>query len=309
MKKFLLKSLAFALILLTATIAVSSFFSFVAQKNRQEKIFWIQSKKDQNYKFAFLGSSRVLNMVDINYLESVWGGQGINLGTAGSGLADNYLTLYSLLKNGNKVDNLFLQIDEQSLNPSQGFGYPFHENWYFDTLGSKAGDETYLDQSGKTKYLTWKYLPPVRYIEFNNPYKELFLGLFSKKMDFDKSGGSELLEKKYIEKWNIRPKVWQVEDDGKKYFEKIISLARENNINLIIYTAPYPVERNYNDSYKEITSYIKNVASKNGLPYLDLRNTPLSKERLLFRNLEHLDKNGTLIFCQQLAQDAIKLIK
>ncbi len=309
MKKFLQKSFIFSLILLIAVLASSALFSFVAKKNNQEKVFWIQSKKDESYKFAFLGSSRVLNMVDVDYLESVWGGQGINLGTAGSGLADNYLTLYLFLKHGNKIDNLLLQVDEQSLNPSQGFGYPFHENWYFDLLGDKPADETYADQSGKIKYLTWKYLPPIRYIEFNNPYKGLLVGLFDKKIDYDKSGGSELLEKKYIEKWNIRPKVWQVEDDGKEYFEKIIQLSRENNINLIIYTAPYPTERNYNDSYKEIASYIKSVTSKNGLPYLDLRDIPLSKERKLFRNLEHLDKEGTAIFCQQLSRDADKLLR
>lgn len=309
MNKFLRKSLIFLAITLMVLSASVFVLGKMAFGGDELKPFWMLNQKNQHYKFAFLGSSRVFYTTDIGETEKAWNGNGINLGSGGSSLIDNYLTLYLFLKHGNKIDNLLLQVDEQSLNPSQGFGYPFHENWYFDLLGDKPADETYADQSGKIKYLTWKYLPPIRYIEFNNPYKGLLVGLFDKKIDYDKSGGSELLEKKYIEKWNIRPKVWQVEDDGKEYFEKIIQLSRENNINLIIYTAPYPTERNYNDSYKEIASYIKSVTSKNGLPYLDLRDIPLSKERKLFRNLEHLDKEGTAIFCQQLSRDADKLLR
>jgi hypothetical protein len=311
MKRFLKKSIVFALISLIALAAIGQILDWAMKKDTEEKVSWMASKKDQEYGFAFLGSSRVLNMVDIKYLQDEWLMPGINLGSAGSGLADNYLTLYRFYKNGNRVNNLFLQLDEQSLNPSQGFGYPFHEYLYFDLLNDEAGKAVYLQESGKIKTAIWKNLPFTHYIEFNNPYKEAVLSLLRDKVDYDATGGSQLLPKKSQENWAAKgiTKQWQVEEKSKEYLDMIVELAQKNGSNIILYTAPYPAEVNDNPSIPDIEDFIIKTAAKKRLIFLNFRQTEISNQRNFFRNLEHLDEEGTKIFMRQFAPAAKRALR
>jgi len=310
MRTFLIKSFLFAAAALLAIQLVGGVFNFLGQKNKQEKINWILSKKDQKYDFAFLGSSRVLNMVDINYLQNTWQIKGINLGTASSDFSDNYLTLYEFYKNGNHANNIFLQVDEQSLDPKQGFGYSFHEQWFFNFLGDKIVDEVYLDNSGKNKYLAWRYLPFLRYMEFNNPYKELILGLIKKKIDYDSTSGSELMDSIDHQGQGApaNKKSWEVSPAGKKYLEKIISLAREHESNVILYTAPYYKVHNDNLT-NAIEDYIIRTAHKNSLVFLNFRNSELAQHWEYFRNEAHLDKAGTALFMAEFAPEAKRTLR
>ena len=311
MRTFLIKSFLFAAAALLAIQLVGGVFNFLGQKNKQEKINWILSKKDQKYDFAFLGSSRALNMVDINYLQNTWQISGINLGTASSDFSDNYLTLYEFYKNGNHPNNLFLQVDEQSLDPKQGFGYSFHEQWFFNFLGDKIVDEVYQDNSGRNKYLAWKRLPFLRYMEFNNPYKELILGLIHKKINYDLVGGSELMDSidHQGEAAPLNIKKWQVSDQGKKYLEKIIKLARENGTNVILYTAPYYKIHNSNSSVSLVEDYIVKTAHKNSLVFLNFRTSDLAQHWEYFRNEAHLDKTGTALFMAEFAPEAKRTLR
>jgi hypothetical protein len=311
MRTFLIKSFLFAFAALIAVQSTGAILNWASKKNDQEKIFWLNSKKDQKYTFAFLGSSRVLNMVDVKYLEDTWQTSGINLGSAGSGFADNYLVLYEFYKNGNHSNNLFLQIDEQSLDPEKGFGYPFHEHLFFNLLGDKIADEVFIDQSGKIKYFAWKHFPFLRYIEFNNPYKEFILGLFDKKINYDLSRGSELLEKKEVVNWSPKEMIkdWQVSTEGKEYLEKIIDLAQEHETNVILYTAPYPAEINKNPAVTGIEDYIIKYAHKKNIQYLNFRGFINSNDKKYFRNLVHLNKEGTALFMSAFAPEAKRTMK
>lgn len=250
-------------------------------------------------------------MVDVKRLEDDWQTSGINLGSAGSGLADNYLVLYNFYKNGNKIKNLFLQIDEQSLDPSKGFGKAFHEHLFFNLLSDKNVSQIFIEQSGKTKYLIWKYLPFTRYIEFNNPYKEFALGLFWKKMDYDQTSGSKLLRKKSYDNWSPAGMMrdWKVSEEGKKYLDMIIKLAEENGSNIILYTAPYPADVNSNPAIGEIEKFIIKHSETKNLIYLNFRRATVSNQRNNFYNLTHLDKDGTALFMSEFSPEAKQVIR
>jgi hypothetical protein len=302
----LIKSFLFACAALIAVSLIGGLLNFLSKRSDQEKAFWLNSKKDQRYDFAFLGSSRVLNMVDIDYLESSWKMRGINMGGAGSGLADNYLILYRFYKNGNSASNLFIQIDEQSLDYEKGLGHPFHEYLFFDLLGDPAADDVYRQEVGKAKYLTWKYLPFLRYIEFNNPYKEMLLGFVRPKVDFELTRGSELLKKKAHESWSPAGmmKEWEVSPKSEAYLNMILDLARENGSHVILYTAPYPSDVNRNLATPAIDEYIIKLASKKKLVHLNFRQSTVSDRRDLFSNLSHLNEEGTAMFMAEFAAEA-----
>lgn len=311
MKKFLIKSFSFAIVALLVLMAISSVLAMAMKDDKQEKMSWIAAKYNQNYGFAFLGSSRVLNMVDIKYLQDEWLTNGINLGTAGSGLADNYLTLYRFYENGNKINNLFLQLDEQSLDPDQGFGYPFHEYLYFDLLGDKNANAVYREQSGEFKTWLWERLPFTRYIEFNNPFKKALLHNFGEGINYDSTGGSQLLPAKSIDNWAVKDpaKQWSVDEQSKKYLDMIVELAQNNGTNVVFYTAPYPKDANDSPSLLDIEDFIIKTAAKKRIIFLDFRQTEISNTRENFRNLEHLNEEGVRIFMKEFSPEAKRTLR
>ena len=313
MKKFLAKSFLFAIITIIGFQFIGTFFNLASKKNGEEKINWILSKKDQKYDFAFLGNSRVLTMVDVNYLQNSWGElKGINLGSTGSSFAENYATLYEFYKNKNNIDNLFLQIDEKSLDPQKGFIRSFQEQLFFNFMGDAEIDKIYIDQSGNNKFLLWKYAPFTRYAEFNEPYKNYALSMFlHKKIDYDSTFGSqitgEINSQQKLPKRVI--KNWQVSEIGVKYFEKIIKLAEEHNTNIILYTAPYYKKHNNEQPINSIEKYIQNIALKNSFTFLNFRRSKVSEDTQYFNDEEHLNKVGTALFMTEFAPEAERTLR
>ncbi len=171
MNKFLRKSLIFLAITLMVLSASVFVLGKMAFGGDELKPFWMLNQKNQHYKFAFLGSSRVFYTTDIGETEKAWNGNGINLGSGGSSLIDNYLTLYLFLKHGNKIDNLLLQVDDISLNPEKRFSRPLNEYIFYENFSDKEVQRVYHENCPRWKFYAYKFFPPFIFIEFNNPYR------------------------------------------------------------------------------------------------------------------------------------------
>ena len=104
---------------------------------------WILAKKNQHFDFAVLGSSRVINLVDVQAIEQKNKNQGINLGSSGTGLPETFLLLNQFLKNGNTIDTLFLEINPNLLNAEMSFSLPFHPYHYFQFIHQLEVAEVY----------------------------------------------------------------------------------------------------------------------------------------------------------------------
>src|SRR5688572_24806564 len=91
----------------------------------QEKGIWILNQKNANYDVAFLGSSRVHNIIDPILADSLLSANTINLGIGGAAFPENYLVLQQFLKT-NKIKTLALQVDMSGIIPGeQAYSHPF----------------------------------------------------------------------------------------------------------------------------------------------------------------------------------------
>jgi hypothetical protein len=278
----------------------------------EDKPFWVFNKTNQKYDYAIGGSSRAYNNADIVTTDRVLGRKGINIGFSGSGLAENYLTLYLFLKKGNKIKNYVLQLDDWSLiNPDSSFSYPFHEYYFFPYMSDNEVCATIRENRPYIKYLVWKYLPFVKYSEFNNifPFQNSFKSV---PPVFDSLMGTGLLAGKHKDNEGMNGEGRIVEHklyrNNLKYLDKIIQLCKTEKINLLFYTSP--IYDKFFEKLKrdECRSCIDSINKEHNIKYLNFTLDPHFKDTALLYNETHLNMSGTLLFSGILADSLNKYL-
>lgn len=257
---------------------------------------WILAKKNQHFDFAVLGSSRVINLVDVQAIEQKNKNQGINLGSSGTGLPETFLLLNQFLKNGNTIDTLFLEINPNLLNAEMSFSLPFHPYYYFQFMNQQEVVEVYKDCMPDIKYYLWRYIPMVKYFEYNNFFP---IGSFVKgakqatTSNFDNTDGSELMKgNKFMGFVKLEEKqLGVVNEIDKKYLLNIINLAKQVGIPLIGYTAPELKEiGKYEQGREQVYNEINNIFEGEKIPYHNFATS--FSDTLYFTDYLHLNEKG-----------------
>lgn len=265
---------------------------------------WILSKKNQHFDFGVLGSSRVINLVDIQAIEQKNKNEGINLGVSGTGLAESYILLSKFLKNGNSIDTLFLEINPNLLNAKMSFSLPFHPYFYFQYIKEDEIGEVYKDCVPDLKYYLWRFVPMASYFEYNNFFPLAAVIKSNKQValnDFDKFDGSELMKgNEFAGLIKLEEKKLGINDIDKKYLLKIIDLAKAKMIPLIAYTAPELKEiGKYEQGRKAVYYEIYKILEKEKIDYHNF--SSVVSDTLYFRDYLHLNENGIKTFSNIMA--------
>lgn len=278
----------------------------------EDKPFWVFTKTNQRYDYAIGGSSRAYNNADVITIDRALGRKGINIAFSGSGLAENYLTLYLFLKQGNKIKNYILQLDDWSLiNPDSSFSYPFHEYYFFPYMNDGEVCTTIRENRPYIKYLVWKYLPFVKYSEFNNIFP-LQNSLKRVPPVFDSLMGTGLLADRHKDDHDMNGEGRVMEHklfrSNLKYLGKIIDLCKKENIGLYFYTAPI-----YNKFFEklkrdECQACVDSVIAGNKVRYFDFTLDPHFRDTALLYNETHLNMPGTILFSGILADSLNKYL-
>ncbi len=284
-----------------------------------EKPSWVINMKNKHFGIGFLGSSRVYNMVNMDIIEKKTGYNSINMGSGGASCMENYITLKFFLDNNNKLDNLYLQIDASNLiDMHKAFSYPFREYVFFGKMNDEELSEAIKLNNGYLKYYFWKYVPFVRYAEFSHVFSLRYLiKPLSEKEDntayFDSTKGSALLLKSLMPDSLLKKcndiKGWPLTIDttSLKYLNKIIDLANEKKINMVLYKAPI-YSCYYEKSKIGVTTEncIDSISKSRKLKYDDFQNLSLSSDHLKFKDYYHLNETGANILSSILADSIVK---
>lgn len=312
--KFFKNIFLFSLISILFLIVLHFIYKNKFDKAYIEKPSYVTSCTDKSYDYIIGGSSRAHNNFNTPLFDSINDLNGFNIGYEGSGLAQNYITLYLFLKNGNKTKNYLLQIEDNFLiDPKKAFSYPFHDYLFISFIGDEIIDECYLKNSSALKFFIWKYVPFIKYAEFNNYYsvKKLFAKIttdpdmikqkgydrltLTKKKDFPASYYTPIEEELEVDQNNIY------------YLDKIKELCTKYNINFIIYSSPTH-QKSY-EAYKpkNLHNTLLNYVAQNNIKYFNFLTHPSFKNDSLFYDETHLNANGTDLFTRQFA-DSVKLL-
>ncbi len=261
------------------------------------KYTWIESFHNEQFDNVFIGSSRVHNMIDANLISNITKSRTINFGLGGSGIDDNFLVLKTILMNGNKIKNLYLQIDHITLDNS--FDYPFN-NYYWYCFHKAYTNKVLIERDGIIQYILFKYFPLTRYAYFSNFYPNLFLSFANNPIKKDTLNGYDpLLGRK--NKLNKLSDKYLYKNFVINRVNQINSLCKQNKINFILFTSPIDIEAYSKTDISIPMNKIKSISSEQNITYWDFSNDSCCQKLQFFYDYHHLNKKGNDIFCRHLA--------
>jgi hypothetical protein len=299
MKKFTIKVLLFLILILLVQMPIS----ILIQKDyhTKKKQEWALNIKNKEFDYAFLGSSRVLNLIDVNVIDSITNKVGVNLGISGVGYADNYILFQKFLEN-NKLNKLYLNLDPYSLSSNISFSYPFTNYAYLKYFSEENIKLVYKDMMPTWKYYLWELISISKFLEYNN-FRVRYYSDFS---SYDKNKGSILLTGSINSNkltFNKNQTKYFVDSLDLKYLKKIINLCKLNNIECILLTTPIHVKafEKYNN-LEEMFLFIDTFVCKEKRKYISNERLFDCSEDKYFKDINHLNKSGAKLYSMNLAK-------
>ena len=282
-----------------------------------DRAFCIRNLKDINCNYIVIGSSRAMNCLNTLRLDSLTKLRGYNLGYAGSSFSENYLTLHNFLNN-NKTKSVLLCADLFGvINPNVAYGRGFNASLFLPLIKNDTVFNELYSLENKGKVISWRYLPFVKYAEFNNVYsiEKLFFRNYSYKDEFFKSKGFMELEKlhskdmNFLKENNIEDKYF-IDLVSIDYLKKIISLCKEKKVKLIFFSPPIFSKKFNNIIGKEkLTNILVGLSKSNDIPFLNYNSCEISNDSSLMYDFSHLNKNGAIQFSTLIADSVTKYLK
>ena len=304
MKKFLLRCLGFfAVLVIVAQVVgyvMDDFFGDFNNKRLDHRAPWIFQQEGQELDYVVLGSSRALNVIDINTIDSTLGTTGMNIASSGSSPAQNYLFLRRFHEHGNSFNTVIMNVDWSNFHSDSAYSYPFSDYAFMPLMSEGWVADIYYDEVSLWKYATWRTLPMMKYAEFNNKYP-MWESLRHRHYEYsnelwDSTRGSHLLFDSVRNFWAMNPGSIHYFSDADevdlKYFYTIADWCKEKNIQLICTTSPYTAyymkKRDASPNFRGIDS----VCRLKEIPYYNHSLIPLSRRKGVFRDHTHLNGHG-----------------
>ncbi len=310
--KTLLRCIVFLALVFAVLAVLGKIFDHAAKRDLREKARWVIAKRGESYDFAIMGASRSYVGIDIPTLETNLGKKGVNLSLDGTTFPEQYLALKLFLAH-NHIKQLILDVNAAGFDNS-AFKFPFRAYEYLPDISDPVVFENLRDNFG-CRAFAWKYIPFFKNAEFNSKIGviqcyTLFKSRFdprAKAAEFDKYG-TRLINLNFTEKVALEDTTWNVDALPRKYFFRLLELAKTNNIDVVLIAAPeYHPSLSKQLNWKEIMAIYESAATSNGLPFLRFDGEGLSRDRSNFFNRNHLNKKGAIKFSALLASRLAEL--
>jgi len=258
-----------------------------------------------DYDLIFLGSSRVHAAVYPRIIDSICKLGSYNAGLDGANLYEFEMMLNAYLENHPAPRYVALSFDLHSfIGGSSIFNYPI----YFPYISNKV-IRRYLQDDG---YLTTakRIVPFLRMGDYDDDDKGAFLKLRAGKSeimpgDFQYKGYLSNTDETVRGEGPIDKHVLEINSAKKEALARIIEVCRQKNIELLfLYLPEYKSEyeqsvTNSNDVFAVVDSF----AAADHIPFIRDDRLKINDNPLLFRNVNHLNKEGAREYSIILAKE------
>ncbi|MEI6311872.1 MAG: hypothetical protein WCP57_06410 [Bacteroidota bacterium] len=313
MKKLFLHIVLFLSIVLAICVGLDILYKHIIPQKIAEKAYWIWQQKPKKYDYIILGSSRAESSFNCAVFDSICNSSGINLAINGAGLAENEMVLKHFLEK-NSTSILFLELDEANLSPQNHLSYPFHDYVYFPYMNDPLID-SYIQQYEKRKhYYIWKYIPFVKYAEFNAKFSldklinhehidtiidskgfRPFINHQSTYTFIDLEGN--FLDKRYwyLADYSSPKSQYEIIDSlSVMAIHNIIQICNKNKIQLVFYCAPSHAGHFKKCKYNSLNKFdfINKMAQKEHLPFINFSYWKYNQVDSFYYDYSHPNTNG-----------------
>jgi len=311
MKSFLKKFILFVSITLVLSYAVYFLLNAFQLKYYKTslKTRWVLELKDKHVDYVFLGSSRMANMIASKDFDSTLQTTSINLATPGSSYGESYVLFQQYLAHGNTAKTLVLSFDlfksrhrdfkGEAFTPlvfKQFDFFPYEEVPEIKSVYNSYTSPWHID--------LWKYLPFSRYAEFNTYFKvdPMLQFMFDGKPQqatFNTTTGEQLIYNfDFKGEKSAVPGGIQLGPRSEQYLLKILALAKQHNISIILVTAPYYKMKAFDR--KNHTLYVDFLEDKFNTRYIDFTASNEWKTYTYFSDAIHTNVYGSKLYTQML---------
>jgi len=307
MKSFLKKIILFVSILLALSYVVYfllNAFQLSYYKNSL-KTRWAIELKDKHVDYLFLGSSRMANMIVSNDFDSSLHTTSINLATSGSSYGESYVLFQQYLAHGNTAKTLMLSFDlfksrHRDYNAEASTPLIFKHFDFFPYEDVPEITSVYSSYTSPWHMNLWKYLPFSRCAEFNTYFKVDSMLQFAidrqpQKANFNSRKGEQLIYNFNFKGEKISaPGTVQLGPRSEQYLLKILALAKQHNISIILVTAPYYKMKAYDRRVYDL--YVNFLEEKFNVRYFDFTSPKEWNTYTYFSDPIHTNVYGSRLY-------------
>ena len=240
-----------------------------------------------------MGNSHTYNQIDPAILDSILCANTYNLGISGRNL-DGQIHKYNLYRKYNKKPRLIIQnidlwlfVTRTDLDKYQFFPYFWNRNMrkeFFQSETFSFGE---------------KYLPMYRYFgywEYFSRYPQrLYKGFVNSNSPWNGTIKSESITFFY-------------DENKARLFDEYLADITSEGIKIVLFYPPtYYTYKNKVSNIDEMYKTFQFYADKYDIPILDYISMPICNDSSYFQNVHHLNRLGTKVFSDSLANDIKKL--
>ncbi len=309
MKRLAKNIVLFLVMTLALLFVLDKIFTTAITHDNYNKVWWMWGIKNQSYDYVILGNSRPLTNLSPVIIDKKFSTKGINLSLDDAQISSTYLMLKKfLLENNNATKSLILNIDPWRLN---GLSKEETRIWCFLPYISDTSVYNHFQSFYPIKSVMWKHIPFYKYVDYNTKigiHTIINTKLNVLKNPFDNKGywpknGNELNHKKKCA--NYKKVIVNQKSNAAIYFEKIITLCRNKDIKLMIFSSPvYNTckQKNVSNSFDK---YIKSLH----VPYKNHLSLYGQADSSYFYDNTHLNKVGAKNFSLKMGKEIKQLLE
>jgi hypothetical protein len=314
MKKFLLKTLGFAALVLVLAFGLDRLIcrGLLKMDDYRFQDYSAMLRGGMDNDILIMGNSRGKSHFDTHVIDSVSGKQSFNLGIGGYPV-NAQLLKYRLYRAHNRKPALIIQnADYMTIRVMSDIRNQHESEQFFPLVYDKVMRKE-LRKSG------------YGFLELNMPLYRFF-GY----QQVIKNGLMEALHVKHYSRpsykgflpekgqWNgselarMKPEQVVLSEEGKALFEDYLAQCRADSVQVVLVNSPlYAGAREKLLGYDDARVYFEQVAEKYGCLYLDYTDTPVCYDTTQFVVSVHLNERAARAFSETLMEDlkSLKIIE
>lgn len=286
MKKVSLNILYLVLSLIIVAYILENIFTYSHYNFApRSPVDWVMAlDSSDTYDYIILGSSRSLNNLDPIQIEQITGKHGINLGVNSGQPFDTKLFAQQLIKK-RITKSIFIQVDDSWNN--WNLSYKSIPGWLPFMKEESIWQE--FEELGNKEYYYLKNIPFYKYAKFESEIgvRDFLKGLSGQQLSSIKTLGHFAYHKVLTKENRSLEYDISLLDKPNPHITEIITLCKENEVDLIFFTSPI---FNATDDHSLLSEYLPS--------YFDF--THLIKNPDLFADRRHLNADGVTSFGEQI---------
>ncbi|MBO7493384.1 MAG: hypothetical protein J6T87_04495 [Bacteroidales bacterium] len=303
MKKFLLKTLLFAFVLLVMAVVFDMLLTTKALRLRTSPFAtWNDLyQRDIDAQVLIMGSSRAFVQFNPAIIDSILHINSYNLGMNGRA-ADSQILKYKVFRHrGNPKPKLIVyEVSHGTMQKSNGYEreqfVPYLHDPYLWQLCHEQEDFSFAD----FVLPSWRFLGRqnlIRKILFPSVKSEYDSPLYKGFRSYDRKWGGRGLHQQASVSYTHDTTII-------RQFRDFLSECRRDSIQVVLVTSPFYIggTRKMADS-TGMHAMFAQIATDFNIPFLDYTYDELSYDTAYFYNTMHLNKIGADLFSQKVARD------